>query len=218
MNQVIRCQPTTELRLRSEGNGRKAVGYAAVFNEWTTLSKGDGYRIREIIKPGSFRHALAERQDVRALWNHDPKQLLGRTAAGTLRLSEDSRGLRVEIDLPDTATGRDVAELIARGDATQMSMAFLPREGGESVKRRSEGGIDVTETTITDADLFDVSIVTYPAYQSTRVELRGGAAEGDGLREGLTDRERRAVDLAKALARYRAVGAKIAAKTAGVGS
>lgn len=215
MSKIIRCQPSAELRLRSEGGGRKAVGYAAVFNSWTSLSKGKGYDVREVIRPGAFRNALAEGQDVRALFNHNPSDLLGRTSAGTLRLAEDSRGLWVEIDLPDTATGRDVAELVGRGDASQMSMAFLPRAGGESVKRRSEGGLSITETVITDADLFDVSIVTYPAYQATRVELRGGAAEGGELRGGMTDRERRAVDLAEALARFQAVGAKIAARTAG---
>jgi len=218
LNKIIRCQPTTELRLRSEGNGRKAVGYAAVFNSWTSLRKGKGYDVREVFKPGAFRKALAEGQDVRALFNHDPNNLLGRTSAGTLRLSEDSRGLRVEIDLPDTATGRDVAELVGRGDASQMSLAFLPREGGESVARRTEGGVEITEATITDVDLFDVSIVTYPAYSSTRVELRGGEAEGGDFREGLTDRERRSVDQAEALARLRAVGMKIATLTAGAGS
>lgn len=198
MDRIIRCQPTTELRLRAEeaGAGRKAVGYAAVFNSTTTLYRGKYMEVREVIRPGAFRNAIAEGQDVRALWNHDPNHLLGRTTAGTLRLAEDAHGLKVDVDLPNTSTGRDVAESMARGDASQMSFAFLPRPGGESTTTRSENGVDVMEITISDVDLFDVSIVTYPAYKDTSVGLRSG---------GLTDGQRRVIRLAEVRSKLRAL-------------
>lgn len=201
MGRIIRCQPATEIRLRAEevGAGRKAVGYAAVFDSWTVLGKGPGYEVREVIRPGAFRNALAESHDVRALWNHDPNHLLGRTASGTLRLREDARGLRVAIDLPDTTMGRDVAESMARGDATQMSFAFLPRAAGEATTTRRVGDLEVVEIEIRDVDLFDVSIVTYPAYRDTSVSLRSG---------GMTDRQAKAVRVAEVRSKLRALEAK----------
>lgn len=160
--------------LRSEGGPATLTGYASVFDSWTTLYRSRFYEIREVIRPGSFRNALAENQDVRALFNHDPDNILGRTAAGTLRLREDSRGLAVEIDPPDTEYGRSIVEAVRRGDVSQMSFAFWPRDGGEVLTIRQQGDLEIWETEITDVDLFDVAPVTYPAYQDTSIGLRGG--------------------------------------------
>lgn len=186
MDRIIRHQPSTTVLLRAEesGSGRKAVGYASVFNTWTTLYRTSYSEVREVIRPGAFRNAIAEGQDVRALWNHDANHPLGRSTAGTLRLSEDARGLKVVIDLPDTTVGRDLIVSMGRGDVSQMSFAFIPRKGGEVVTSRAEGPIEVTEVQIKDVDLYDVSIVTYPAYKEASVALRGGltAAEGRACR------------------------------------
>ncbi|WP_165074271.1 HK97 family phage prohead protease [Paludisphaera rhizosphaerae] len=163
------------LALRSGAGGRQAFrGYAVVFNEWTTLSEDDRIVQREVIRPGAFRNALAAKQDVRALIDHNPTLVLGRTKAGTLRLREDLRGLAVEIDPPDTQAGRDIAVSLNRGDVSQMSFAFLPRKGGWDRVVRDEGGRTIVEDSIRDADLFDVSIVTYPAYEGTSIGVRGG--------------------------------------------
>jgi len=92
--------------------------------------------------------------------------VLGRTTSGTLRLSTDSVGLRYEVDLPDTSIGRDIAELVKRGDITGSSFKFEIL--GE--KRFKENGTEYR--TIEDVQLFDVGPVTYPAYEATSVALR----------------------------------------------
>ena len=107
--------------------------------------------------------------------------------------------MKVAVDLPNTSMGRDVAESMARGDASQMSFAFTPRPGGESTTTRSENGVDVMEITISDVDLYDVSIVTYPAYQDTSVGLRS---------VGLTDGQRRVIRLAEVRSKLRALDAR----------
>jgi HK97 family phage prohead protease len=136
------------------------VGYAALYD---TLSVDLG-GFRERILPGAFARA-----DVRALINHDESLLLGRTLSGTLVLSDDQRGLRVQIALPNTTYARDLVVLLERGDISQMSFAFRAvrdrfiKEGGEVVRELAE------------VELYDVSVVTYPAYPETTADLRSRA-------------------------------------------
>lgn len=156
----------TLLKLEDRGaNGKpKIAGYAAVFD---SLSEPIGGQFREKIRPGAFRKSLASGPDVCALVDHDPAKILGRKSAGTLSIVEDKRGLYVEIDPPDTTYGRDVVESMRRGDITGMSFGFTTVEddwindsGGEAVRELRE------------VDVFDVSVVTYPAYPDTEVALR----------------------------------------------
>ena len=156
----VRSMPVRELRADDES--RTITGYAAVFN-----SDADLGFFTERINPGAFKRAINEDQDVRALWNHDPNFILGRTKSGTLRLSEDKKGLRIEIDPPDTQVGRDMVESIRRGDVDQMSFAFQAVK--ESWTER-KGDLPLRE--LDDVDLYDVSPVTYPAYEATSVGLR----------------------------------------------
>lgn len=170
----------------AKAGGSRIVGYASVFDEWTTLYEGRYYTWREIIRPGAFTNALKEGQDVRSLFNHDPNFVLGRTRSGTLALSQDATGLLSRTDAPDTQTIRDlVIGPIERGDVTGMSFAFCPRssdqvvttEGPEGTFVQDRGGIRITvryegdrrfeDWEVLDADLFDVSPVTYPAYEGT---------------------------------------------------
>lgn len=163
------------------------VGYAAVFDSWTTLYKTKDWEVREVIRPGAFRNALAESQDVRALFNHHPDNLLARTVSGTLRLREDDRGLHVDFDPSEDELGRRVRGLIGRGDLSQMSFAFIPREGGESLKIHRVGGVEFWDTEITDVDLYDVAPVTYPAYKDTSIGMRA-------YTPGVADRLKRSKD------------------------
>src|SRR5437879_10305938 len=104
----------------SNGGGRVLRGTAAAFNQPTRL--GEGWH--EIIAPGAFTRALQRGDDVRALVNHDPNLLLGRTKSGTLKLSQSERGLDFQVTLPDTQTGRDVWELVKRGDWYAVTFGF----------------------------------------------------------------------------------------------
>ena len=146
-----------------ESSGQQIAGHAAVFDVETDI----GDMFSEIVRPGAFQRAIRDSQDVRALFNHDENHVLGRTRNGTLRLAEDARGLAVEIDPPNTQTGRDVVELIRRGDVSQMSYAFVVKQ--ERWTERS-GGTPLRE--VLDLDLYDVSPVTYPAEITTEIGLR----------------------------------------------
>lgn len=150
---------------RADGGGPQLVGYAAMFNS----RSGDLGGFVEQIRQGAFSESVNSGADVRALWNHNDGQVLGRTAAGTLRLAEDNLGLRVEIDPPDTQAGRDALTSIERGDVNQMSFAFRVRPGGQDFAEDERGQV---VRTLTDVELFEVSPVTFPAYEDTRVDVR----------------------------------------------
>jgi hypothetical protein len=148
-----------EFRAAGQDAGRIS-GHAHVFGRVAQIRGGF-----ERVSPAAFNRALAERQDVVLLVNHEGLPL-GRTTSGTLRLSVDERGLTIDNDLPDTTLARDVRELMGRGDLRSMSFGFIPTDGVlEEVEGRQI-------RTITDLDLFDVSIVTHPAYAGTEVALR----------------------------------------------
>jgi len=148
-------------------------GYAAVFDEPTVLAANDEKlgRIIEVIRPGAFSRAIRENQDVRALVDHNPTLLLGRTRSGTLKIWEDDKGLAFEVTLPNTQVARDLAENVRLGNASQCSFSFSPAPNGETSRTVLEGGTRVTYIELTDVDLFDVSTVTYPAYAGTTVSI-----------------------------------------------
>lgn len=152
---------TTPLELRAVDTKRTAAGYAALFNSETEIAGA----FREVIAPGAFAETL-KKSDVRALVDHDTGRVIGRSSAGTLRLKEDDVGLSVEVDLPDTTEGRDLAVLLERGDITGMSFGF--RVTAESWDER--GPMPVR--TIQAVDLFEVSAVAFPAYDDTSIALR----------------------------------------------
>tara|TARA_Y100001937_G_scaffold128752_2_gene207624 strand:- start:14584 stop:16356 length:1773 start_codon:yes stop_codon:yes gene_type:complete len=152
-----------EVKLESGDTADTIVGYASVFDS-ESRDLGD---FVEYIKPGAFTRAINEHHDVRALVDHDPKMILGRTKSGTLRLTQDEHGLRTEIDIPHTTVGQDTLESIRRGDLDAMSFGFVVRD--DSWEERD--GKTVRE--IRDLDLFDVSVVSFPAYEDTTVAVRG---------------------------------------------
>lgn len=156
-----------KLRTAKKDGKEQIVGYAAVFNK---LSEDLG-GFRERIKPGTFSKTIQE-SDIRALFNHDPNYVLGRNKAGTLRLKENSKGLKIRIDPPDWAS--NIMESIHRGDIDQMSFGFRTikdswsKEDGQNIRQLEE------------VQLFDICPVTYPAYPDTTVAVRELRAFGTG--------------------------------------
>tara|TARA_R110002050_G_scaffold160718_1_gene290106 strand:+ start:4953 stop:5858 length:906 start_codon:yes stop_codon:yes gene_type:complete len=147
-----------ESRLDTKEGKDVVIGHAAVFN---SLSEDLG-GFREKIQPGAFDDVLKD--DTRAYFNHDPNLILGRTEAGTLRLSVDETGLRYELDVPDTTAGRDLKENMRLGNITQSSFAFTIGKDGDAWER-AENGADI-RTIKKVKRLYDVSPVSLPAYPS----------------------------------------------------
>jgi HK97 family phage prohead protease len=149
------------LEIRQElGEPLKIRGYAAVFNQLSQPIFG----FRERILPGAFKKSLSN--DVRALVSHDPALILGRTKSGTLKLREDEHGLHTEIAPPNTSLGHDTVESIKRGDLDQMSFGFqvVTDEWKHEDKQLIRELVEV--------ELFDVSVVAFPAYTQTSVSVR----------------------------------------------
>ena len=160
-----------EIRAADEGQRPTIHGYAAVFNSLSVPLMGrNGKPFREKIAPGAFTEHLLGRPDIRALWNHNPDMPIGRTKNGSLRVAEDHRGLRIEIDPPDTTWGRDAIEAIRSGVVDGMSFEFAV-DADEWAPAADGGQI----RTLRKARLNEVSPVTFPAYQSTEVGVRSEA-------------------------------------------
>lgn len=168
-------EPGLGLETREEGDLVVPImrGHASVFDSWTTLYEGTYLTYREIIRPGAYADAIREAQDVRLLFNHDPTYVLARTISGTLKLSEDERGLLAIGELLDSPTIRDlVIGPVKRGDITGMSFGFTVRPGGETRTEYEHDGRTYVDRELTALNLFDVSVVTYPAYRDTDVNIR----------------------------------------------
>ncbi len=159
-NKEIRTFNVENLELRQEGEDNVVVGYGSVFN---TLSNELG-GFREIIAEGAFDGRLED--DVRFLINHDGLPL-ARTTNGTLRLSTDERGLKYEAKVANTSLGRDLVELMRNGTINQSSFAFVVEDDSWEVR----DGVNV-RTINKVSRLYDVSAVTYPAYEEASVALR----------------------------------------------
>ena len=152
-----RTMGTIEVR-ESEGDDMMLEGYAAVYNSETDLG-----HFREVIKPGAFDDVLDN--DVRALINHDPNLILGRTTNGTLELSVDERGLKYKVKLGDQQYAKDFYESVKRGDISQSSFAFTIDKQSWNEERTVRSVDKVRQ-------LLDVSPVTYPAYAAATVQAR----------------------------------------------
>ena len=154
-----------DFELRQAGNGMSFSGYAAVFD-----SPSAPLPFVETIAPGAFKRSLSSRNNVRMLLNHDTSRVLGTTRAKTLRLAEDSKGLHVEADLPETTYGRDLSVSMQRGDIDSMSFGFCVPKGGDSWTE------DGSRRTLREIRLHEVSVVTFPAYEATSAQVRDYSA------------------------------------------
>jgi HK97 family phage prohead protease len=151
---------SVDFEVRAEGDGMTFTGYASVFN---SPSEDLGGFI-EYVAPGAFKRSLQSRNEVKLLWNHDSGEPLASLRGGTMQLVEDDRGLKVTATLPQTSRGKDVAELLRTKVIDSMSFGFNVIK--DSWSR------DGQTRTLESVRLFEVSIVSFPAYESTTAQVR----------------------------------------------
>jgi HK97 family phage prohead protease len=151
---------SVDFEVRAEGDGMTFTGYASVFNSPSEDLGG----FVEYVAPGAFRRSLQSRNEVKLLWNHDAGEPLASLRGGTMQLVEDSRGLKVTATLPQTSRGRDVAELLRLKTIDSMSFGF-------NVIKDSWASDGKTRT-LESVRLFEVSIVSFPAYEATTAQVR----------------------------------------------
>jgi HK97 family phage prohead protease len=159
--------PSVELRAyKSDDDDKRMIieGYAIVFNSESRDLGG----FTEIVKENALDKALERNSDVLALFDHDYGQILGRQSADTLKLSKDERGLKFSLDLPNTQLGRDTYTLIERGDLKGNSFGFTIER--DNWAKNKDGKVIRTIEEI--KDLFEISIVSMPAYEATEVAKR----------------------------------------------
>ena len=156
----VEWRSTLAAEIRADAAGRKLGGYAAVFGASAELG---GFT--EVIRRGAFGASLRAKADVVALVDHLSDRMLGRTTSGTLRLTEDTRGLAFEVDVPATSIGNDVLVLAQRGDLAGMSFGFrIVTEAWPDQRRRELRAVN----------LIEISVISggRPAYPGTSVQAR----------------------------------------------
>lgn len=145
-----------------ESNDIIVEGYGSVFNVRTLI----GEMFYEEIAPGTFVNDLSSGRDVRCLFNHNWDYVLGRVSANTLELEEDSKGLKFRVVLPNTSYAIDLSESMRRGDIGECSFLF------RTVADEWDYSQDIPSCRILEAELYEVSIVTLPAYEEATASLR----------------------------------------------
>lgn len=157
---------TADFKTREDGEDRIIEGYFSVFNseykvwdDWT-----------EVVRQGAFKNTL-QKDDIRALVNHDTTLVLGRNTAGTLELNEDAHGLfgRIKVN-PNDQDAMNLYARVQRGDVTQCSFGF------DVLANETEKRDGTTYTYLTDVKLYEVSCCTFPAYTATEIQARNAAA------------------------------------------
>jgi len=154
--------PSVELRAYMSEDEDKMLleGYAIVFNSESRDLGG----FTEVVKENALDNALNRNSDVLALYGHDYANVLGRQSAGTLKLDKDEKGIKFMLDLPNTQLGRDVYTLVERGDLRGNSFGFtVEKDSWDKV------GDKVIRTIEQVKDLFEISIVSLPAYEATEL-------------------------------------------------
>ena len=182
----VRSVPST-FETRADDNGMHIEGYFAVFNSNYEIFSD----VTESIAPGAFTNTLGG--DIKALCDHDTRLVLGRNKAGTLELREDSHGLwgRITIN-PNDSDAVNLYERVKRGDVDQCSFGF------EIIKEESDFRDDGSvHFTIREVNLYEVSVVTFPAYAETSVSAR---------KQDVAEIKKRKLDAWKATTRARLKG------------
>jgi HK97 family phage prohead protease len=151
---------SVDFEVRAESDGMSFTGYASVFNSPSEDLGG----FVEYVAPGAFKRSLQSRNEVKLLWNHDSGEPLASLRGGTMQLVEDSRGLKVTASLPNTTRGRDIAELLRTKVIDSMSFGFNVIKDSWSANGQTR--------TLESVRLFEVSIVSFPAYEATTAQVR----------------------------------------------
>ena len=173
---------TMQLRAADNAGDKMTVeGYAAVFDQRTLIWESDysGWKYYEEIDPGAFNGA--DMSDVILRYNHsDSAMILARTKNGTLRLSVDDVGLKISADIAPTTGGKDIYQLIKRGDINQMSFAFIVK--ADQTTRDDKLKEEIRRITAFET-IVDVSPVDFPAYDGTSISARSADAYIKSLEE-----------------------------------
>lgn len=170
----------------SDDDDMTVSGYFAVFDQPTEIYPGEN----EVIKKGAFTESL-KKEEVVALWNHDSQKVLGRTSNDTLDLEEDDHGLKGTLHIAPTSYGKDVYQLIKRGDLAGCSIGFFVDDYQDVAKDGS-----VTHE-ITKAQLLEVSVVTWPQYEQTEIAVRSKTNSANFYREA-GKKKQKEIQIAKA--------------------
>lgn len=166
---------TRALETKMETTQNRTIrGYAL---KWGTRSNDLGGFV-ETLEPESL--AKTDLTDVRAFIDHEPSKIIGRTTSGTLRLDVNDIGLRFEVDVPKTSYGDDLLEMVNRGDITGCSFGMVVPDGG--AKWTKENGTYLRSITEISR-LWEISIVTMPAYEDTNVEVAKRELSDEKTRE-----------------------------------
>ncbi|KXG42871.1 HK97 family phage prohead protease [Tepidibacillus decaturensis] len=167
MNEKLeqRAFDITGIEVRA-GEGDEPIKITGYFIEWEKLSNPIMGFFREKFAKGAFRNLV--NGDIRALWQHDVSKVLGRTTNKTLTIYEDDRGAKFELIPPETTWGKDAVESIRRGDVSEMSFMFK----GFKDEWDEKADPDYPIRTVLEADLYEVSPVTFAAYPQTSVGVR----------------------------------------------
>jgi len=190
---------TIEARSNDGELPKEIRGVAAVVGESTDLGM-----FEEVIEAGAFDGALQD--DVRVLGNHDPNIVLGRTAAGTAEIFVNDAGQLAYSFTPDYENPMHLSWVrsIMRGDITQSSFAFTVPKGGSEWRSSEKYGVNGMRVIKKVERLFDVSPVTFPAYEGTAVSARDLQAAQDERETLDAEKHEASADIVKlTLARYR---------------
>ncbi len=174
---------TGEVEARAKGSEMWVEGYAAVFEKRSGNLGGFVEKVRNTAFTKTVKEA-----DVRALWNHDPQYVLGRSGAGTLQLSVDTNGLYYRSLLPNTSYARDLAELLERRDVRESSFTFFKVKDAWELAYDIEGfeSEGYPQRSLVEVGLIDVAPVTFPAYEdATSGVARRAAFDGLAKRCGI---------------------------------
>lgn len=175
MEKMEKRQLTTQIELRTLENESEVIeGYALKFDRWSE-TLGYFYHFREKLDPNCLENA--DMSNVVALFNHDQSQILGRSGVN-LDLEVDNIGLKFRIKPTNTTVSKDLMENIRAGVINQCSFAFSIANEEDAEEWRESENAGIYERIINKIDrLYDVSVVTTPAYSDTEAVVGARSKE-----------------------------------------